>query len=52
MTIENLTTAFGNLTTLVGDVLGLIGGNPVLMVCFSAGLVGVAIGVVSKLKRA
>ena len=52
MTIENLTTAFTNITTLVGDVMGIIGGNPVLMMCFSAGLVGIVIGVVKKLKHA
>lgn len=52
MTVENLTTAFGNITTLVGDVLEIIGGNPVLMMCFSAGLIGIVIGVVRKLKHA
>lgn len=52
MTVENLTTAFGNITTLVGDVMGIIGGNPVLMMCFSAGLVGTIIGVISALKHA
>lgn len=52
MTVENLTTAFTNITTLVGDVMGIIGGNPVLMMCFSAGLVGIVIGVIRKLKHA
>ena len=52
MTIENLTTGFGNLTTLATNVMGIIGESPVLMTCFSAGLVGIAIGVVRKLKHA
>lgn len=52
MTIENLTGAFGNITTFVSDILEIIGGNPVLMVCFGAGLVPVIIGVVSALKHA
>ena len=52
MTVENLTTAFGNITTLVGDVMEIIGANPVLMMCFSAGLIGIVIGVVRKLKHA
>ena len=52
MTIENVSTAFDNITTLCTDVLGVIGGNPILMMCFSAGLIGIAIGVIKRLKHA
>lgn len=51
MTVENVTTAFGSLTEFAGEVMTMIAGNPVLMICFSAGLLGTAIGVVRKLKR-
>ena len=52
MTMSGLSSAFTNITTLVTNVLGVIAGNEVLMICFGAGLVGTAIGIVSRLKHA
>ena len=51
MTAEGMTTAITNIMNVVGTVVNTISQNPVLMTFFSAGLVGVAIGLVSRLKR-
>ena len=52
MSVSSVTTAITNLTTLAGGVLDFIAGNEVLMLCFGAGLVGITIGVIRKVKRA
>lgn len=50
MNAETLTTAIGNITDIMGEVVTTIAGNPVLMTFFCAGLVGTAIGLVKSLK--
>lgn len=46
-----MTTAVGSLMDVVSSVITTITGNPTLMVFFCAGVVGIAIGVVRKLKK-
>lgn len=48
---NTMTTAVGSLMEVVSTVLTTITGNATLMVFFCAGVVGIAIGVVRKLKR-
>lgn len=48
---NTMTTAVGSLMEVVSTVITTITGNPTLMVFFCAGVVGIAIGVVRKLKR-
>ena len=48
--MDAITTGVSTVTTLVGDVFGMITGNPVLTVFLGFGLVGGAIGVFRKLK--
>ena len=48
---NNMTTAVTSLMDVVSTVLTTITGNATLMVFFCAGVVGIAIGVVRKLKR-
>ena len=48
---NSMTTAVGSLMDVVSTVITTITGNPTLMVFFCAGVVGVAIGVVRKLKK-
>lgn len=48
---NTMTTAVGSLMDVVSTVLTTITGNATLMVFFCAGVVGIAIGVVRKLKR-
>lgn len=45
-----MTTAVSSLMDVVSTVIGTITGNPVLMVFFCAGIVGIAIGIVKRLK--
>ena len=51
MTSEAITTALGTVGTLVQKAISMIADNPVLMVCFCAGLVPIGIGIVRSLKR-
>lgn len=51
MTTDVMTGAINNIMTVVSNVITTIAGNPVLMTFFCAGLVGVAIGLVKRLKR-
>lgn len=51
MSVSGVTTAITNLTTLADGVLDFVAGNEVLMLMFCAGLVGIVIGVVKKVKR-
>lgn len=44
-------TAIGEWLTLVGTMLTTITGNAVLCFCFAAGFVGMAIGIVKKLRH-
>lgn len=48
---NTMTTSVGSLMDVVSTVLTTITGNPTLMVFFCAGVVGIAIGVVRKLKH-
>lgn len=48
---SSMTTAVGSLMEVVSSVITTITGNPTLMVFFCAGVVGIAIGVVKKLKH-
>ena len=48
---NTMTTAVGSLMEVVSTVITTITGNPTLMVFFCAGVVGIAIGVVRKLKH-
>lgn len=48
---NTMTTAVTSLMNVVSTVLTTITGNATLMVFFCAGVVGIAIGVVRKLKR-
>lgn len=48
---STMTTAVGSLMDVVSTVITTITGNPTLMVFFCAGVVGIAIGVVRKLKK-
>lgn len=46
----SMTTAVGSFMDVVGTVMTTITGNATLMVFFCAGIVGIAIGVVKKLR--
>lgn len=48
---NSMTTAVGSLMDVVSTVITTITGNPTLMIFFCAGVVGIAIGVVRKLKH-
>lgn len=48
---NGMTTAVGSLMEVVSTVITTITGNSTLMVFFCAGVVGIAIGVVRKLKH-
>lgn len=48
---NSMTNAVGSLMDVVSTVITTITGNPTLMVFFCAGVVGIAIGVVRKLKK-
>lgn len=48
---NSMTTSVGSLMDVVSTVITTITGNPTLMVFFCAGVVGIAIGVVRKLKK-
>lgn len=47
---NTMTTAVGSLMDVVNKVMTTITGNETLMVFFCAGVVGIAIGVVKKLR--
>ena len=47
---NTMTTAVTSLMSVVSDVMTTITGNETLMVFFCAGVVGIAIGVVKKLR--
>lgn len=48
---NTMTTAVGSLMDVVSKVMTTITGNETLMVFFCAGVIGIAIGVVRKLKK-
>lgn len=50
MSADTMTSAINNIMTVVSNVITTVAGNPVLMTFFCAGLVGVAIGLVKRLK--
>lgn len=51
MTTTNMNSAIEGIMGIVSTVVSTIAGNPILMIFFCAGLVGVAIGIVRKLKK-
>lgn len=51
MTMEQLSTGFTNLATVVGDAMGTISGNTVLMVVFAASILGVGFRVIHQAKN-
>lgn len=50
--MESITTGVEALMTMASSMLTTITGNPILCALFASGFVGVAIGIVKKLKRA
>lgn len=48
---SSLQTGITNLMTLAGDMLDTVVANPVLVIPLAASIVGVAIGVIRRLKR-
>ena len=48
--VNTMTTAVGSLMDVVSKVMTTITGNETLMVFFCSGVVGIAIGVVKKLR--
>lgn len=50
--MEGITSAVGNIFTLVETTLTNITGNETLMMFFVGGLISIAIGVLRKVKRA
>lgn len=51
MTTTNMNSAIEGIMGVVSAVVSTISDNPILMIFFCAGLVGVAIGIVRKLKK-
>lgn len=51
MTTEGMTSAVSSIMQIVSTVVSTIAGNPILMIFFCSGLVGIAIGIVRRLKR-
>lgn len=49
--MESITTGVEALMTMASTMLTTITGNPILCAMFSAGFIGIAIGIVKKLKR-
>lgn len=49
--IEVLTTSMSSMLSMAGTVIETILANPVLAFFFSAGVIGIVIGVVRKLKH-
>lgn len=50
-TFENVTTGVSNLMTVVTTMLTTITGDPILCALFVAGFVGIACGILSRLKH-
>ena len=50
-TMENLTTAIGNVFTVVGNVANEVMGNAVTAMFFVAGLIGLGCGILGRLKH-
>lgn len=46
----SMSDALGNIFTLVPQVLSVISSNAVMMTFFCAGVIGIAIGIVKKLR--
>ncbi len=49
--MENITAGVEALMTMSSTMLTTITGNPVLCALFASGFIGIAIGIVRKLKR-
>ena len=50
--VSSLSESVTTITDIAGNLLGLITANPILMVFFAAPLIGIAVGVIRKFKRA
>lgn len=50
--MEAVTTGVTNLIDIVGSTLDALTAEPILMVFFCSGLVGIAVSVIRKFKRA
>lgn len=51
VTMENMTTAIGNVFTVVGEVANQVMSNPVTAMFFVAGLIGLGCGILGRLKH-
>ena len=51
VTMENLTSAIGNVFTVVGNVATQVMANPVTAMFFVAGLIGLGCGILGRLKH-
>lgn len=51
VTMENMTTAIGNVFTVVGNVANQVMANPVTAMFFVAGLIGLGCGILGRLKH-
>lgn len=47
---SSVSSAISTLIGLVPDVINIITGNPVLMIFFCAGILGIVIGIIKRLK--
>lgn len=50
-TTVTMTEALGNIFDIVPQCISVVTGNPILMTFFCAGVIGIAIGVIRKLKH-
>lgn len=50
--MENIATYLENLSTIASSALTIVTGNPVLMVMFCGGLLGVGFKIIKQAKRA
>ena len=50
--VSSLGESVSTITDIAGDCLSLITENPILMVFFAAPLIGIAVGVIRKFKKA
>lgn len=51
VTMENMSTAIGNVFTIVGDVANAVMSNPVTAMFFVAGIIGLGCGILGRLKH-
>lgn len=51
VTMDNMTTAIGNVFTIVGTVANAVMSNPVTAMFFVAGVIGLGCGILGRLKH-